>query len=317
MPARIEGWRDKTPDSFGFSLKVPQVITHEEVLLNCQHELDAFLSAARLLGDMLLCCLLKFGYFNQSAFAVRDALTGRTASRSLSSRVGHYYSLCRRRAPRCPFMDWKFVANCLVTILAILDPFGALAMFLALLGDATHEQRRHAVRLTTLTVLSTLTVAMLFGRQLLTLLGISMGAFRVAGGMIILLTGLKMLGGHLGSERRASEALVKVSPQPELQAIVPLGTPLIAGAGSISTVILFEQTAPNALHVGAVAAAVVVCSALLFVILRAADQVAGALGEVGMSIAVRLMGLILVAMGVQFMANGLLDLFPLLARASG
>jgi multiple antibiotic resistance protein len=216
---------------------------------------------------------------------------------------------------RWPSMDWKFVANCLVTVLAILDPFGALAMFLALLGDATHDQRRRGARLAALTVLSTLIVAMLFGRQLLTLLGISMGAFRVAGGAIILLTGLKMLGGQLGPERRASETLTKVSLQPELQAIVPLGTPLIAGAGSISTVILFEHTAPDALHVGAVAAAVALCSVLLFAVLRAADSVAGALGHVGMSIAVRLMGLILVAMGVQFMANGLLDLFPLLARS--
>jgi multiple antibiotic resistance protein len=214
-------------------------------------------------------------------------------------------------------MDWKFVANCLVTVLAILDPFGALAMFLALLGDATHEQRRRAARLTALTVLSTLTLAMLFGRPLLTVFGISMGAFRVAGGLIILHTGLKMLGGQLGPERRASEALAKVSPQPELQAIVPLGTPLIAGAGSISTVILFEHTAPDAVHVGAVAATVALCSALLFAVLWSADRVAGALGEVGMGIAVRLMGLILVAMGVQFMANGLLDLFPLLARAVG
>jgi multiple antibiotic resistance protein len=214
-------------------------------------------------------------------------------------------------------MDWKFVANCFVTILAILDPIGALAMFLALLGEATHEQRRSGARLTTLTVLLTLTTAMVFGRQLLSLLGISMGAFRVAGGAIILLTGLKMLGGQLGRERPAGEPGAKVSPRPELQAIVPLGTPLIAGAGTISTVILFEQTAPNALLVGAVGTAIVLSCALLYVVLRFADRVAGALGEVGMSIAVRLMGLILVAMGVQFMANGLLDLFPVLTRSGG
>src|SRR5262245_43371499 len=214
-------------------------------------------------------------------------------------------------------MDWKFVANCLVTVLAILDPLGALAMFLALLGDATLEQRRRGAQLAAVTVLSTLTVAMLFGRQLLTLLGISMGAFRVAGGTIILLTGLKMLGGQLGQDRPAGQAPAKALPRPELQAIVPLGTPLIAGAGSISTVILYEHTAPDTLHVAAVATAVALCSVLLFVVLRSADRVAGALGEVGMSIAVRLMGLILVAMGVQFMANGLLDLFPLLARSGG
>jgi multiple antibiotic resistance protein len=210
-------------------------------------------------------------------------------------------------------MDWKFIANCVITILAILDPVGALALFLALLGDATQEQRRRGARLTAITVLATLTVAMLLGRQLLELLGISMGAFRVAGGAIILLTGLKMLSG----ERPTAGVPGKISPRPELQAIVPLGTPLIAGAGSISTVILFEHTAANALHVGAVAGTIVLCSAVLFVVLRSADTVAGALGEVGMSIAVRLMGLILVAMGVQFMANGLMDLFPCLSRSGG
>jgi multiple antibiotic resistance protein len=211
-------------------------------------------------------------------------------------------------------MDWKFVANCAITILAILDPLGALAMFLALLGDATHEQRRRGALLAALTVLTTLTVAMLLGRQLLGLLGISMGAFRVAGGAVILLTGLKMLGGKLGGERPAVGAPEKAPPRPELQAIVPLGTPLIAGAGSISTVILFEHSAANALHVGAVAAVIILCSALLFATLRCADTVAWALGHVGMSIAVRLMGLILVAMAVQFMANGLTDLFPFLGR---
>jgi uncharacterized protein YecE (DUF72 family) len=65
----VEGWRDRTPDGFGFSLKVPQVITHEKVLLDCREEVRAFLSAARILGPKLLCCVLQFGYFNQKAMA--------------------------------------------------------------------------------------------------------------------------------------------------------------------------------------------------------------------------------------------------------
>ena len=61
----VEGWRDRTPDGFGFSLKVPQVITHEKVLVDCRAEVRAFLTAARELGPKLLCCVLQFGYFNQ------------------------------------------------------------------------------------------------------------------------------------------------------------------------------------------------------------------------------------------------------------
>jgi uncharacterized protein YecE (DUF72 family) len=73
----VEGWRDKTPAGFGFSLKVPQVITHEKVLLDCQKELNDFLTAARLLEDKLLCCVLQFGYFNRSAFSSPDKFLAR------------------------------------------------------------------------------------------------------------------------------------------------------------------------------------------------------------------------------------------------
>src|SRR5579864_8793282 len=65
----VEGWRDRTPDGFCFSLKVPQVVTHEKVLLDCREEVRAFLTAARVLGPKLLCCVLQFGYFNQKAMA--------------------------------------------------------------------------------------------------------------------------------------------------------------------------------------------------------------------------------------------------------
>jgi uncharacterized protein YecE (DUF72 family) len=78
-PARktVEGWRDRTPPGFGFSLKVPQVITHEKVLLDCREEVEAFLAAARLLGDKLLCCCLQFGSFNRRAFASLGAFLER------------------------------------------------------------------------------------------------------------------------------------------------------------------------------------------------------------------------------------------------
>ncbi|HLJ97613.1 MAG TPA: DUF72 domain-containing protein [Gemmataceae bacterium] len=68
----VEGWDERTPPSFGFSLKVPQVITHEKILADCRKELNTFLTAARVLESKLLCCLLQFGYFNKQAFASLD-----------------------------------------------------------------------------------------------------------------------------------------------------------------------------------------------------------------------------------------------------
>jgi uncharacterized protein YecE (DUF72 family) len=72
-----EGWRGRTPVGFGFSLKVPQIITHERMLAHCEAELREFLAAARLLGDKLLCCCLQFGYMNKKAFADLDAFLAR------------------------------------------------------------------------------------------------------------------------------------------------------------------------------------------------------------------------------------------------
>ncbi len=73
----VEAWRDRTPPGFGFSLKVPQVITHEKVLLDCRDEVSRFLGAARALGDKLLCCTLQFGYFNRGKFASLAAFLDR------------------------------------------------------------------------------------------------------------------------------------------------------------------------------------------------------------------------------------------------
>jgi uncharacterized protein YecE (DUF72 family) len=78
-PARrtVEGWRDRTPPGFGFSLKVPQTITHEKVLLDCGDDVSRFLGAARALGEKLLCCTLQFGYFNKGKFATLNAFLDR------------------------------------------------------------------------------------------------------------------------------------------------------------------------------------------------------------------------------------------------
>ena len=73
----VQGWRDKTPDGFGLSLKVPRVITHEKVLVDCEKELGEFLSAARTLENKLLCCVLQFSYFNRQAFSSLDKFLSR------------------------------------------------------------------------------------------------------------------------------------------------------------------------------------------------------------------------------------------------
>jgi hypothetical protein len=91
----VQGWRDKTPEGFSFSLKVPQTIPHEKVLVDCAGEVEEFVSAARLLGDKLLCCTLQFGYFNRQAFAGPDEFVERLDS-FLGECLAHGHYRCRR-----------------------------------------------------------------------------------------------------------------------------------------------------------------------------------------------------------------------------
>jgi uncharacterized protein YecE (DUF72 family) len=76
-PSMVQGWYDKTPDSFGFCLKVPQAITHEKLLAKCEREVEVFLAAAKLLREKLACCVLQFGYFNKKMFASPELFTER------------------------------------------------------------------------------------------------------------------------------------------------------------------------------------------------------------------------------------------------
>ena len=211
-------------------------------------------------------------------------------------------------------MDWTFLANCFVTLLAILDPVGAVAIYLSVLADAAPEQRRRAARRTALTVLVTLTVAALAGRRILEGFGISLAAFQVAGGAVILSTGFAMLRGGLGHREPAAKQADPPEPRPEVLAVVPLGVPIIAGAGSISTAILFEHRANGAAQSAGVFGVILACGVILFLTLRFADGIRGAVGETGMNIVTRLLGLILTAMGVQFIADGTGTLFPGLRR---
>jgi uncharacterized protein YecE (DUF72 family) len=93
----VQGWRKKTPEGFAFALKVPQTITHEKVMVDCAGEVEEFTSAARLLGDKLLCCTLQFGYFNRARFARPEPFL-----QLLDSFLGAWPSGLGRKTSRSP-----------------------------------------------------------------------------------------------------------------------------------------------------------------------------------------------------------------------
>jgi multiple antibiotic resistance protein len=201
-------------------------------------------------------------------------------------------------------------------LFAIMNPLGNIAIFLSITAERSSAERAKIALATAAAVLITLLVAAAIGREILVLFGISIGSFRVAGGVIVLLIGLSMLHAR-PSDVHHSPAEEADGQQKDNPAIFPLAIPMIAGPGAMATVIIYAEHARGvggAITIGAVI--VLLCGALL-VALRAANRLSTLLGPTGMNVLTRLMGMILAAIAVEMIAGGLVELFPQLHAAGG
>ena len=198
-----------------------------------------------------------------------------------------------------------------VTLAAVLDPFLAVPIFLALTASRDAAERAPLVRIVTITVFAVLAVSALVGEQLLLVIGASLAAFRVGGGLVLLLMALAMLNAQAGGVRQ-SEDEDRALRSGELSGVVPLAVPLLAGPGAISTTIIAAQ-AGGAAHIGIILGCILLVCALTWFVLRLAHPIGAKMGVTGLNIATRLLGLLLAALAIQTMAEGLRQLFPGLA----
>ena len=202
-------------------------------------------------------------------------------------------------------------ARFFVTLTAVLDPFLAVPIFLALTASRGAAERARLVRVVTITVFAVLAVSALVGEQLLHLVGASLPAFRVGGGLVLLLMALAMLNAQAGGVRQSQDEARELQSG-ELSGVVPLAVPLLAGPGAISTTIIAAQ-AGGAAHFAALLVCILAVCALTWITLRLAGPIGAKLGTTGLNIATRLLGLLLAALAIQTMAEGLRQLFPGLA----
>ena len=202
-------------------------------------------------------------------------------------------------------------ARFFVTLAAVLDPFLAVPIFLALTASRSEVERAKLVRVVSVTVFAVLAVSGLVGEQLLHLVGASLPAFRVGGGLVLLLMALAMLNAQAGGVRQSKDEAKEVQSG-ELSGVVPLAVPLLAGPGAISTTIIAAQ-AGGAAHFAALLACILAVCALTWITLSLAGPIGAKMGTTGLNIATRLLGLLLAALAIQTMAEGLRQLFPGLA----
>ncbi len=196
----------------------------------------------------------------------------------------------------------------LVSLFAILTPFAALPTFLTLTQGETPQQQRLTALTAARTVAGVLIAASLSGDAVLSVLGASIHSFRVGGGLVLVLMSLSMLSAKVSSVQQSAEEAVAVEDRTS-SGVVPLGIPLLAGPGAISSVIVEGHRIPSLWHQLGVIICIVVVAAGLYWSLRLAVPIGEKLGRFGLNIINRLFGLLLAAIGVEMMAGGLRALF--------
>ena len=203
-----------------------------------------------------------------------------------------------------PLFQFSLIA--FTSIFVLVDPIAAVPTFLAMTGGSSRDRRRHmAVRAawTCFLVLLTFSVA---GTFIFRLFGITLAAFKIAGGLVLGLIGLDMLKAKR-SPTKETPGETEEGAEKEDVGIIPLGIPMLAGPGSISSVMVLMGQNSDWPHAIVVACAIAAAAAVSFAVLAAADRVSSYLHETGIRILTRMMGLLLTAIAVQFVLNGLHD----------
>lgn len=193
----------------------------------------------------------------------------------------------------------KFVA----AIFVITNPVGAIPVFLSLTKDDTSAEKRQAALLASITVGVVLSGNILVGEFILRFFGISIPSFQVGGGILILLLAVSMLQAQQSKQKHTQEEAREAAEKDSI-GVVPLGIPLLAGPGAISTVIIFAHRTDKWTTQVMMIGVCIILAGCIWGALRLADPIGKLLGRTGINIATRLMGLILAAIAVQFIFDG-------------
>ena len=204
----------------------------------------------------------------------------------------------------------------LIALLAIVNPLAIVPFFIHYTQGFSDKQRQATVRTAALSSFCVIAVCALLGLQILEFFSISLQSFQVGGGMLLLISAMNMLNAQPAEAKPITnefdEGAEKAATGSSI-AVVPLTIPLLTGPAAMSTVVIYADRAQTIWQHAALVGYGVVIAAATFVCFSLADPIARVLGKTGINVMTRLMGLILAALAVEVMADGLGKLFPLLA----
>lgn len=206
-------------------------------------------------------------------------------------------------------LSWTEYVNILVALLVILDPPGVSPMFLSATSDQTPAQRHRTARTTAIVTAALLIGTAIVGEWVLHVMGIRIATFRVGGGILLLLMSISMMNARISGFLQTPEEKREAIEKDDV-AIVPLAIPLLAGPGALSTILIYANRSPDMRHKAVICGIVIIAALLTWITLRLAGYISPLLGKTGINVLTRLLGLVLAAVSIEFIATGLLELFP-------
>ena len=205
----------------------------------------------------------------------------------------------------------------LVTLMAVVNPLACVPFFIHYTQGFSVAQRQRTSLVSSVTAFIVIAVSALLGLQILEFFGISLASFQVGGGMLLLTAALSMLNAQPAEARVNAQEVQDAETKAAMGAsiaVVPLTIPLLTGPATMSTVVIYADKAKNLMQLGTLVGYGVVIALATALCFSLAQPIARVLGKTGINIMTRLMGLILAALAVEVMTDGLHKLFPVLAR---
>ena len=203
----------------------------------------------------------------------------------------------------------------LITLLAIVNPLAIVPFFIHYTQGFSRAQRRNTVWVSSVSAFVVIAISALLGLQILEFFGISLASFQVGGALLLLISSLNMLNAQPAEAKTTTHELedgAEKAAQGASIAVVPLTIPLLTGPATMSTVVIYADKAKTFLQLGTLVGYGVVIALATALCFSLAEPIARVLGKTGINVMTRLMGLILAALAVEVMADGLSKLFPAL-----
>jgi multiple antibiotic resistance protein len=202
----------------------------------------------------------------------------------------------------------------LIALLAIANPIGVVPFFIHFTQNFSRAERQRTMRISAFSAFVVIAVSALAGLKIIEFFGISIASFQVGGGMLLLISAMTMLNAQQAETAPSDvdEGNQKVDAGASI-AVVPLTIPLLTGPATISTMVIYAERTRHWWELAVLVGYGVVVGLAAFVAFSASGRIARWLGRTGINVMTRLMGLILAALAVEIMADGLVKLFPVLA----